>query len=217
MKCITDILFDFDGVIVASDKARYEFLKNRLLDENLVVAFSLDDTVGYSTIYLLNTYFPNLDSTIKDSILKEKMAIALNDINANYPLNQGVFETLNFLKDQNLALHITSSNSYDSIKSVLAYYQLGDVFSTIFAKETMLSSASDYKNYDRVISTLNIDRSNCLVIEDSDIGIQSALNSDMFCLAYKNKNFDDLNQVLRIDEFGGIINFLKKDNLISLS
>ena len=108
-----------------------------------------------------------------------------------------VFEqTVNFAKQihrRGIPVAICTSSNRTLTDNILEDIGIKNLFSTIVTKEDYSKRKPDPEPYLTTAVKLGIDPKDCLVIEDSEIGLKSALNAGMKCIVIYNeytKNHD---------------------------
>ncbi|MBD1382707.1 HAD family hydrolase [Bacillus sp. IB182487] len=113
------------------------------------------------------------------------------DIPINYfeLLNDGVVDFLKWLTENNFRIALASSGSLEKIEDVLKQCEIKDYFELIVSGDMFKQSKPHPEIYQTVSKLLNIPVDECLVIEDSNYGIESSTRAGMFTIAKKEERF----------------------------
>jgi HAD superfamily hydrolase (TIGR01509 family) len=98
----------------------------------------------------------------------------------------GVDEAIRFLHDAGLALAITSSSVRSSIEAILLRLGLRDAFSVIVDGSQVTHGKPDPEAYLVTARQLGVPPEECLVFEDSHVGVVAAKRAGMECIAVRN-------------------------------
>lgn len=115
--------------------------------------------------------------------------------NQELELLPGVTESLQLLyPSYPLAIGTSGTNGY--VNLILDKFQLHRYFKTIISGEDVSQGKPHPETYLLAAQKLGVDATQCLVFEDSAMGIQAAKSAGCICVAIKNPNtfLQDLNQ-----------------------
>ena len=192
------ILFDFDGVIADTDKARYDILKQILIKYNIYIDNSyLKKLIGFSTKSFLRQNFPKLNNLEIENIIAERHQIYFSDL-LNYCIPfEGMTNTIQELSNQS-KLAIVTTNSYEIVYRQLEYLSINKCFQWVIGREST-EDENLSKTYSKVSEIINCYPEKCIVIEDSEIGLNAAKSEGYYCIKFspietKNTshcNYDD--------------------------
>jgi HAD superfamily hydrolase (TIGR01509 family) len=98
----------------------------------------------------------------------------------------GVVETIRLLQTRNLPLAITSSAVRSSIEAILERLQLRDAFTLIVDGSEVVHGKPDPEAYLLTARKLGVRPEECVVFEDSHVGVVAAKRAGMYCIAVRN-------------------------------
>jgi len=98
----------------------------------------------------------------------------------------GVREMIAQLRAANIPLAITSSAVKTSIEAILERLQLRDAFTLIVDGSEVTRGKPDPEAYLLTARKLGVAPEQCLVFEDSRVGVVAAKRAGMFCVAVRN-------------------------------
>ncbi len=102
------------------------------------------------------------------------------------PLLPGVTAAIAALERRGMALAIASSGLRPSIDEILGNHGLRDAFRAIIGGEDVSRGKPDPEPYLRAAAALGVDPHNCLVFEDSSVGVAAAKAAGAVCVAVRN-------------------------------
>lgn len=105
---------------------------------------------------------------------------------SNLQLMPGVREMIAKLREQGIPLAITSSAVASSIDAILARLGLRDAFTLIVDGSEVQHGKPDPEAYLLTARKLNVRPEQCVVFEDSHVGVVAAKRAGMFCVAVRN-------------------------------
>lgn len=189
------VLFDLDGVIIDSNPAiinawtsvseEYGYTLTRVDVERFII--------GASYEYTMRSLFPGMAPDVK-SVFHSKVDELEQD--AWCDLIPGVASFIEDLKSCNIKTGLVTSSWPEKINRVLQQHNL-DGFDTIVSRNDVLRGKPDPLPYLVAMEELHLKPQNCLIFEDSDNGIRSALSSGAHCIAIDN----DFNNLVSVKDF----------------
>jgi len=187
---IKAVLFDLDGVLIDSNFEIEKFWKNWATREGIV--FTRDAVekhiLGRTTLETINELFMKSSEQIKEEIHKSAVDFDMN-------MHPGLIKDADrFLKElatfsQKIAL-VTSSPKIRA-KRILERHNIYSHFISSVTGEDVIAGKPDPEPYLLGASKLKINPEECLVFEDSNNGILSALAAGMYVIAVDNKMEND--------------------------
>ena len=102
------------------------------------------------------------------------------------PLLPGVGNAIAALLSRGMSLAIASSGLRPSIEEILGDHGLRESFGAIIGGEDVSKGKPDPEPYLRAAAALGVDPSNCLVFEDSSVGVTAAKAAGAVCVAVRN-------------------------------
>ena len=181
-------LFDFDGVISQSSYAlfeawRFAFHKIANVDiEKSEEEYYLMEGIGLQkTIEMLGNKYnvnPSNYQTIielKDGYFKENYTFTVYD---------GVYEIINILKNNGVKMAlVTGAKKYRILENVPKNFI--DQFDVLITSDEALNTKPNPEPYIKAANLLDVNSKDCIVVENSPVGIQAAKSAGMFVIALK--------------------------------
>lgn len=194
---IKAVIFDMDGVIIDSEPKHIKFEQE--LFRSLGAAVNEDEHlkfVGTTSQYMWASIKRNhkLEQTVDELVKLDRdkyFEFLIND-DSLVSIN-GVNELVVRLKKENLKLAVASSSPIDVIEYVINKLGLIKYFDLIVTGDYVKRSKPNPDIFLYAAEKLSVKPNNCLVIEDSENGVNAAKNADMKCVGYKNLNSGNQN------------------------
>lgn len=181
------VIFDMDGVLIDSEpfwrKVQLSVYKKIGLP---VTEMTFLKTTGIrldKAVDLIYDLFPWGTAPSKSEVIEQIITGMEKTIRKEGKLKESVAKTLLLCRRKNLKLALASSSAMRLIKTTLKTLHLRDVFSVIHSGEHEKHPKPAPDIYLTVARKLKINPVNCLAIEDSPVGIESATSAGMYCLA----------------------------------
>lgn len=207
------ILWDMDGVI--SDSYRYHFASWQDIFSRRGVTFGEED-------------FRRLFGARNDSIIRTVMGEDLSEADARALVREkeetfrhkatgqlrpfiGALELLASLKKGNFRLGLVSSAPEENINLVLAELKLAGVFDCVVCGTDVPESKPSPQIYLAAARKLGVAPKDCIVIEDSPLGVKAAKAAGMKCLGITNTHPQQY-----LSEADRVIDSLQNIDLVSL-
>ncbi len=186
---IKAVIFDLDGVLVTTDELHFSAWK-RLAEELGITGFTKADNArqrGVSRMASLEVVLEKTDRKFND---EEKLALAekkndmyvksLSTLSPNDVLS-GVNEFITYLRNNGIKTAVGSASKNTPL--ILGKTQLSDKFDAISCGLDTQKSKPDPEVFLIAADKLGIAPSECVVIEDSDAGIEAAKAGGMYAVA----------------------------------
>lgn len=193
---IKAIFFDFDGVIVDSEKLHSDLTINYLRSNKIPIpVYEVYGAVGgnpkmnyWKRVY--NTYKNNISCSYNEFVGGIRNAHkSLKDFDYSKIMFEDVPYVLNNLKNKGYLLALASSSPRDYLVKNLINCGLTNIFDFIISGQEIEHSKPSPDIYNKCIECFNLQRDECIVIEDSFFGIQAAKNAGLFTIAIKDYRF----------------------------
>lgn len=186
---IKAVIFDLDGVLVTTDELHYQAWR-QLADEEGITGFTREDNLRQRGVSRMASLEVVLEKTDKEYSDEEKLALAerKNNIYVESLANldksavlDGVFEFIAFFKEKNIKTAVGSASKNTPL--ILEKTGLAGLFDAVSCGLDTQKSKPDPEVFLIAADRLGVPYENCLVIEDSDAGVQAAKAGGMLALA----------------------------------
>lgn len=176
------VLFDYDGVLVASETIH--FLAWKQLLEGLKLPFDTDllhQSIGKTApqilAILLEKHRPGWDPLEFNiaELAQRKSELYLPLARSQLQPYPGVIELLEWLKSQGIPMAVVSNARSKELKATLKTLHLFPYFQEVVSREDVPAPKPDPTPYLFAAATLGVDPLSCLAIEDSPPGLEAAL------------------------------------------
>ena len=177
---IKAVIFDMDGVIADTERTRFSILKVLLKKRGLVLKETdYRKSVGKRTKDFLAEMFPKALSDIEvDKIYHELHSSPKKHIVAQPYIK----ECCRALSAEKYTLAIASLSRKKDILLVLDRVGVRHFFSYIVSSDDITHMKPHPEIYVKTISKLGVQRSECVAIEDSPVGVSAAKSAGIKCV-----------------------------------
>lgn len=192
------VIFDFDGVICDSELLHYQALNavfNRF-GVDIPKEVHWEKYLGYSdmeNIQAVNRdYQMGLDDAAVNRLVEEKKIIFDELVKDDAQIIDGVSEFINMLTKHNIRRAVCSGALRSDINLMLSGSGFADAFEVIVSADEVKHGKPDPEGYLLALDKLNaagttpIKPSECVVIEDSQWGLEAAAAAGMNPVAVTN-------------------------------
>jgi HAD superfamily hydrolase (TIGR01509 family) len=174
---IKAIIFDFDGVIVDSEKKKFNDLQQILHNMN----FNLKKTdfiemMGKKTGAFLSLKFPEMNQAEIKKITELRRERLF--LNPNIKLIPGVKDLLEFIKLNKIKTTITTGSTKNLVKKVIEIKGIKNYFDIIIAGEDFKETKPSPECYNLTLKKLNLNPSEVIIIEDSIAGVKASKSAN---------------------------------------
>lgn len=188
---IKGVIFDLDDTIVNSNPLHTEAWNqllntyNHSLDDipkNLranQLGVRVIDTAKFITNYL------NLKDDV-ETVYKKRVDYFLQLVDKKLELMPGILHAIKLFRKHCFQLAIATSGTKQYVNLVLLKFHLKNYFEVIITGDDVKKGKPDPETYLMAAKKLHLDPLECLVVEDSTKGIESAKAAGCKCIAVKN-------------------------------
>lgn len=176
-------IFDFDGVISDTEAIRKALLQG-ILSEYMPSGGTVDGIEGFPTTEYLLSAFPSLSEKQVKEIVQKRRTVFFEDLDRYCKPIPGAVETIRGIHGRGKRVAVATTNEYDNIMKMLKYLGVDKYCDFVFSKEEIYDAQRQRKNYEIVLSRMGAGRKECVVIEDSELGVSSAKMAGIYTIHY---------------------------------
>ena len=215
---IKAILFDMDGILYDSE---YYYM-NGTIDQMrqygyqgseeavyAIMGTTMEDT--YRILYDLLDHRVPMETIIKGN---ERYFHEEHPINFKEIMFEGVPEVLRQLKEEGIRTAVCSSSPYDLIVESLKAMEIEDCFDFIESGENVPHAKPAPDIYLLAAEALGMAKEECIVYEDSALGIEAGKRAGIYTVARRDDRFhqDQSAADQKIDDIRELIPLIRKEN-----
>jgi len=179
---INAVIFDLDGLLIDTEIVSYKIYKELLKDYGY--DFSVKE---YTSIYSGKTEVENVMTLIENYNLPWTVEQGLNNvfeaenrmIREGIALKAGAKELVSYLKEKQYKMAIATSSTRDRAMSILNQHDFAKYFDEFVFAEELVNGKPDPEVFIKACNKLNEEPEKCLVLEDSEAGIQAACSANI--------------------------------------
>lgn len=214
-KRVTCVIFDMDGVIIDSEAIHKKAYYETFDFAGVEVSDSLYKTLtGASTINAFQKLVAHFDLSQNPEDLvqwKRKRYVDYFENDPKLHLVNGVEKLITFLYHRGITLVLASSSAMVNINRVFHRFNLDQYFSAKISGADLAASKPHPEIFQKAAKLGNTPKHECIVIEDSDNGVQAANDAGIFVFGYRNPLAEDQSLEkadIVVSEFEEILNHL---------
>lgn len=196
---IKAIIFDLDGVLIDAKEMHYQALNKALAEHGFHI--NMDEHLtkydGLPTLKKLKllTKEKGLPERHYDNIWKRKQHFTLKYINENFTDDQRIISILDSLKKKGLKIVVCSNSIRESLKLMLSKKGFIDFLEFYLSNEDVVHPKPHPEIYLRAFVKLGLSPKECMIVEDSHHGRQSAFESGGYLCTVKNSGDLELKKI----------------------
>jgi beta-phosphoglucomutase-like phosphatase (HAD superfamily) len=190
LKQKTAILFDFDGVIADTENGRYEAYCD-IFEEygyDLRSRCVLTDLLGYTGSGFMSKFFPEIPPARVKEMVDKRQGHYMQHLDRFCIPYPGARQTIADLKQHGYFLALTTANATAVARQLLEVVNALEYFDAVCGREICENPITKVKDYSRVPAQINRTVAECVVIEDSPVGVAGAKRSGFCCIAFDHYN-----------------------------
>lgn len=190
---INAVVYDVDGTLINSEPLHVEAWKQALIKHGHTIsqlsAEFLSTMAGKKPIVIAEGMVVELRiDTSAEQFLKEKTALFFSMAQKSLEAMPGAIESVDRLSEAGFRLAIGTSLDREFLDIVLGRFNIADKFEVIITGNEITKGKSDPETYFKVFEKLNLEPTNCVVLEDARTGVEAAKASGAFCIGVENVN-----------------------------
>lgn len=200
------VIFDMDGVIIDSEalhkKAYYQTFESIGVHVSEELYKTLTGSSTINAFQKLVAHF-QLNLNPEDLVLdKRRRYVEFFENDPDLHLVHGVEELIRSLFAQGKKLVLASSSAMVNINRVFNRFDLNRYFVAKISGADLTESKPHPEIFQKAAQLGTTNKQHCIVIEDSDNGIQAANDAGIFVVGYRNplaadQSLDNANMVIR--------------------
>jgi len=205
------IIFDLDGVLIESRELHYISLNNALLklDPKYVITreehLSIYDGLNTTKKLEILSQYKGLDRKFFDQVWNDKQ-IATFDLIRKFPRNDNLRQMFALINAAEIKIAVASNSIRETVKLALLSIGVMDYVEYFVSNEDVKRAKPFPEMYWKCMSALNALPKNTVIIEDSHIGRQGAVDSGAHLIPVKDSNDLTIEKVNEaIDILNGVI------------
>lgn len=186
------IIFDLDGVLVDSEAFYYQRRKAFLNEYQLTIdGLPMSWFIGADMRSLWPVIFKENETDYDEAYLTEKYLAykTAHPIDYKQLLEPDAKRVLQYLKRKGYKIALASSSTKEVIHEVLKEGQLSSYFDLVVSGTQFKKSKPHPEIYEYTVNELGVLPEHCIVIEDSEKGIQAALAAHLTVWALEDTRF----------------------------
>lgn len=188
---INAVIFDLDGVLIDSEPMHC-MADNQLLKELGIETPEnyLDRFAGWTDSAMWQAIKTDYNITQSIALLKElQLPVKLKLLHqSEFQAIPGAAEFLRDIKTAHIPIAIASSSPKLFIEAVIKKIKIEQYFDFLVSGEDVERSKPEPDIFLKAAQLLNVNPTECLVVEDSKSGTLGAKKAGMLCIGYRNPN-----------------------------
>jgi HAD superfamily hydrolase (TIGR01509 family) len=177
------IIFDIDGLMFDTEKISFVSWK----DAAARYGYQIDDgifgkTIGANLTSTKDVYLKHFGSNFPiENIISERVRITEEIIRLNgVPIKKGLYDLLDYLDQSNIKKAVATSTSRNRALNLLKLAGIDNRFDYVLCGDEIEKSKPDPEIFLKASDKLGYSPDQCLVLEDSEAGIEAAYKAGMF-------------------------------------
>ena len=171
------IIFDLDGLLADTEKLSYQIRANLMKEYD--IDFSLADYVENISGRPMHDSTDRLIEMTQIPLSKEEVMRRLIDdgyskMEEGVEMKFGAKEIIEYFKDKGYKLALATSSNFERAKRILTQGEIFEYFDAYVTFDDVTKGKPDPEVFLKAAEKLGEDLEECLVLEDSEFGIEAA-------------------------------------------
>lgn len=233
------VIFDLDGTLINS-MGIWNEIDEKLIEKIGTIELDLDSfEIGKQRDAKLKEYSSYEDAYLeycgflkekykselsREEIKKIRYEIADSYLKQSVDYKENAEKLLKYLKDKEYILAVATTTGNNAVekykkynKNIINKANFEDFFSLIYTKECVENVKPNPEVHYKILKELNVKKEECIIVEDSIIGIEAANNVGIEVIAiydkYSDSDREEINRLsqYRFDNFEEMLKYIKKE------
>ena len=188
---IKAVIYDLDDLMVNSYeihvRATNLVLKQQGVDADKIPEEVSRRFVGMRISDILKTIILHLNLNVNyEKFYEERNRIFLNLVKNELKSMPGLNESLSYCRQRKFKIALASSGTTKYIEVVLDRFKIKDYFDVIVSGDHVKHGKPNPEVYELALKQLGVKPSESVVLEDAEVGIESAKGARCLCVAVAN-------------------------------
>ena len=183
---IKAVIFDWDGTLADSKKVIIMSFNKTLTEFGFTVNEDyIERLMGSSATKILEEIIVSLNVEVSKELiekLSKKRVKVESELSNQIKLNKGAYDLLKVLKGK-VKLALASMNNKEVIKKHLKTCKIEKFFDVVLSSDEVIEPKPSPDIFIKCAKELEVNVNECVVIEDSVVGIKGAKEAKMKCIA----------------------------------
>lgn len=188
MKSIKIALFDFDGVVVDTEPIYDKYWDEAGIRYETDIDNFAEVVKGTTLSAVIENHFSDRSEAFKELVIKESMAY---ESTMPLPAMPGSIEFLFLLKEKGVKIGLVTSSDETKVKRAFSELKLEGIFDTVVTADRIIKGKPDPFCYLLAAQDLGVKPAECIVFEDSFVGIKAGTDAGMRVVALTTTNSEE--------------------------
>ncbi len=217
IKDISGVIFDMDGLMVDTEYVTYINYKRAMEESGYYLTLDMfKNTIGFRSADTRKYYESIFDTNFNYEEIRLKVVAYFWEYaeKNGIPLKKGIFELLEFLKENNIKCAVATSTARKRASRVLKETKLYDYMDAFIYGDMVTNGKPHPEIYLNACNLINADPTKCIGLEDSYNGIKSVYNAKMIPIFIEDllPSTDEINKIIykEVKDLTQVIDLIKK-------
>lgn len=183
-------LFDFDGVIADTEESNRAFLEKALARHGIFLSDGERNAlVGVNDPELLKSFLARAETPVTlEQFRQERKLLGNTYENGNLQPMPGLLPLLHRFREQSIRMAVVSSTSGYLIAAALRRLGMEELFEFAVCGDMVHRKKPDPEPYRMAMERLHAKPEECVIFEDSPVGIRAGKAAGGYVIAYRGGN-----------------------------
>ncbi len=195
------VILDFDGTIIDSDSAWKKAFIGVLGNLNVNVPVGAINITGASLKDNWNALISKYNLKI-DKTFEELRSLTYNEYKKLIPdihLIDGACEFIENFKYSGVQIALATNTSWEIVDDITKKLEIEHLFDYITTGDEVLYHKPDPEIYIKAAEKMNLEPDNCMVIENTEVGVRAAKEAGMKVVAILSTEYENSDSLSQAD------------------
>jgi|LDZU01.1.fsa_nt_gi putative hydrolase of the HAD superfamily len=190
MKTIKGLIFDFDGLIIDTEYAKYLSWQEIFQSFQVDLSFEVIESIFWhadGSNSLISHLEDKVGRKLDAQVIIQRALQRFHEILSQFEMRAGVYDYLVQADQMGLKMVLASNAKHAQIQPLIDRLQIGHFFRSILTSEDVRNPKPDPELLNLTVQRMALETGEVIAFDDSNIGLKAARSAGIFCVVVPNQ------------------------------